>query len=199
MNEEVSDKTVNLAVQVLKPTLRNVAGALRKGVEQYKNTIRIQKVAKQNAKTNKPPKKGKQTVKELVGQGQGVSSIPIGDTGLKDFKKIANKYGVDFAIVKDKTGKNPKYTVFFKAKDADAITSVLNELSAKQMKRQKKKVKAKTRAKTKAKTKTKGKTKSQSKIKAKTRPSLLQKLRALKDKVASIPRKQKEKKKELDR
>ena len=38
--------------------------------------------------------KGKQSVKELIGQGQGVSSMDIGDSGIKDFKKIANKYGI---------------------------------------------------------------------------------------------------------
>ncbi len=74
---------------------------------------------------------GKQSVKELIGQGQGVSSMEIGDSGLGDFKRIANKYGVDFAIVKDKTGEGAKYTVFFKARDADAITSVLKEYAAK--------------------------------------------------------------------
>lgn len=191
MNEEVSDKTVNLAVQVVKLSLGKIVGALREWKVQHKNNKRTRKAAKQQAKANKLSKKGKQTVKELIGQGQGASSLPIGDTGLKDFKKIANKYGVDFAIVKDKTGKNPKYTVFFKAKDADAITAVLKEYSAKQVKKQKKKTKTKTKVKTKNKTK--------SKTKSKSRPSILQKLKALKAKVASTPHKQKEKKKELDR
>ena len=70
---------------------------------------------------------GKQSVKELVGQGQGVSSMDIGDSGIRDFKKIANKYGVDFAIVKDKDVDPPKYTVFFKARDADALQLIVDE------------------------------------------------------------------------
>ena len=112
-------------------------------------------------------------VKELVGQGQGVSSMEIGDSGIRDFKKIANKYGVDFAIVKDKDVDPPKYTVFFKARDADAITQVLKEYAAKQTKRKK--------------------------AAEKERPSILQKLKKFKEKVASMPRKDKEKRKEMER
>ena len=117
--------------------------------------------------------KGKQSVKELIGQGQGVSSMDIGDSGIKDFKKIANKYGVDFAIVKDKDVEPPRYTVFFKAKDADAITQILKEYAVKQTK---KKEKA-----------------------AEKKPSILQKLKKFKEKVAAMPRKDKEKRKEQER
>ena len=117
--------------------------------------------------------KGKQSVKELIGQGQGVSSMDIGESGIKDFKKIANKYGVDFAIVKDKDVEPPRYTVFFKAKDADAITQILKEYAAKQTK---KKEKA-----------------------AEKKPSILQKLKKFKEKVAAMPRKDKEKRKEQER
>ena len=116
---------------------------------------------------------GKQSVTELVGQGQGVSSMEIGDSGIRDFKKIANKYGVDFAIVKDKDVDPPKYTVFFKARDADAITQVLKEYAAKQTKCKK--------------------------AAEKERPSILQKLKKFKEKVASMPRKDKEKRKEMER
>ncbi len=116
--------------------------------------------------------KGKQSVKKLIGQGQGVSSMDIGDSGIKDFKKIANKYGVDFAIVKDKEADPPRYTVFFKAKDADAITQILKEYAAKQTKK-------KERA-------------------AKEKPSILQKLKKFKEKVASMPRKNKERRKERE-
>ena len=117
--------------------------------------------------------KGKQSVKELIGQGQGVSSMDIGDSGIKDFKKIANKYGVDFAIVKDKNADPPLYTVFFKAKDADAIKQILKEYAAKQMKKKEKATEKK--------------------------PSILQKLKKFKEKVASMPRKDKERRKEQER
>lgn len=167
MEEEVSKKTVNLAWQTTKLSVRGIY----KYVKAYLEQIEKDKVKRKAAKNT--PIKGKQTVKQLVGQGQGVSSMEIGDSGIRDFKRIANKYGVDFAITKDKTVDPPKYTVFFKAKDADAITSVLKEYAAKQTKRKK--------------------------SMEKDRPSILQKLKKFKELVANLPHKAKEKIKEPER
>ena len=167
MQEEVENKTVNLAIRSSKVT----AQVLYKGLKAFANHQK-QKAAKKAA-TKDEPIKGEQSVKELIGQGQGVSSLPIGDEGVKDFKKICNKYGVDFAVVEDKTVEPPLYTVFFKAKDADAITQVLKEYSANQVK---KKQKAATK-----------------------KPSILDKLKKFKEIVAKTPRKDKEKKKEQTR
>lgn len=166
MQEEVENKSVRLAIQTGKVTLRTLLRGLRAW---YRHHERKKDVARMAGDTVK----GKQSVKELIGQGQGVSSMEVGDSGIKDFKKIANKYGVDFAIVKDKDTDPPKYTVFFKARDADAITQVLKEYTAKQTKK-------KERA-------------------EKERPSILKKLKAFKEKVAAMPRKHKEKRKEQER
>ena len=51
------------------------------------------------------------------------------------FERIARRYGVDFAVTKDKSVQPPRYTIFFKAKDADALTSVHKAYSAKIMKK----------------------------------------------------------------
>lgn len=80
---------------------------------------------------------GKQSVKDLIGQNQGVSNIDIARTDLKGFEGIARKYGIDYAIRKDKSVDPPKYLVFFKARDADAMTAAFNEYSAKTMNREK--------------------------------------------------------------
>jgi len=77
--------------------------------------------------------KGKQTVKQLVGQGAGVTNIEISDKNIKDFESIARKYGVDFAVKKDSTEQPPKWLVFFKGRDTDAITAAFKEYSAKHM------------------------------------------------------------------
>ena len=79
---------------------------------------------------------GKQSVKELVGQNQGVSNIEVSEKNIKSFDRIARKYGVDYAIKKDKTGDIPKYLVFFKARDADALTAAFTEYTAKTIKRE---------------------------------------------------------------
>ena len=161
MQEEVENKTVNLAIKTAKVSVR----VLYKGLKAFMNHQKKKAVQKDS------PLIGEQSVKELIGQGQGVSSMPIGDSGVKDFKKICNKYGVNFAIVRDKVADPPQYTVFFKAKDADAITNVLKEYATKQMRKQQKK----------------------------QRPSILEKLKKFKDIVAKTPKKEKERRKEQER
>jgi archaellin len=81
---------------------------------------------------------GKQTVKELIGQNAGVSNIEINDSNIKSFERVARKYGVDYALKKDLSGDKPKYLVFFKARDADALTAAFSEYTAKVLKKDKK-------------------------------------------------------------
>ena len=164
MQEEVENKSVRLAVTTTKLSLRAVIKGLSIYVRHRKN-VKAKKAAKKDAKPI-----GKQTVKELIGQNQGISSMPIGDTGLGDFQKIAKKYGVDFAVVKDKSAQPTKYTIFFKARDAEAITQVLQEYSVKQLQKQ-----------------------------SQDRPSVLKALKKFKEIVANMPKRAKEKRKEQER
>ena len=122
MQEEVEQRTVTLAVSTTKMTARVLKDAIVKYLAYRKGKMR-------EAATVKPC--GKQSVKQLVGQNQGVSNIEITDKNIKDFERIARKYGVDFALKKDKTGEIPKYLVFFKARDGDALTSAFKEYTAK--------------------------------------------------------------------
>ena len=77
--------------------------------------------------------KGKQTVKQLVGQGHGVTNIEISNKNIKSFESIARKYGVDFAVKKDIAEHPPKWLVFFKGRDTDALTAAFKEYSNKYM------------------------------------------------------------------
>ncbi len=127
MQEEIVQRTENLAVNTTKLSARVLLKAIRWYLAHRKNK-KLEKEAIANQ-----PKHGKQTVKELIGQDAGVSTIDVAQTGLKDFQKVARKYGVDFAIVKDKTVDPPKYTVFFKSRDADALQRVVQEYSAREL------------------------------------------------------------------
>lgn len=129
VDREIANKSVNIAIKMLKPELDQLMKGLREAVQAPV------KAAGKAAVNKIHPTTGKQSVKTLIRQGQGVSSIPLADEGLKDFQKIAKKYGVDFAVVKDKEASPPVYTVFFKAKDTDAITRILQDYSAKQVKK----------------------------------------------------------------
>lgn len=121
MQEEVEQRTVTLAVSTTKMTANVLKQAISKYLAYRKEKVRAGPV--------KPC--GKQSVKQLVGQNQGVSNIEITDKNIKDFERIARKYGVDFALKKDKAGEIPKYLVFFKARDADALTAAFKEYTAK--------------------------------------------------------------------
>ena len=128
MQEEIVQRTENLAVNTTKLSARVLLKAIRWYLAHRKNK-KLEKEALANQ-----PKHGKQTVKELIGQDAGVSTIDVAKTGLKDFQKVARKYGVDYAVKKVK-GQN-KYLVFFKARDADAITGALTEFADKKQRQQ---------------------------------------------------------------
>ena len=133
MQEEVENRSVNLAITTTKLTARAICSGIRKYV-QHRGKVKSRKAADKAAK-KAAPIRGKQTVKQLIGQNQGVSSVDITKSGIKDFERIARRYGVDFAVTKDKSVQPPRYTIFFKAKDADALTSVHKAYSAKIMKK----------------------------------------------------------------
>lgn len=162
MQEEVENRTVNLAISTTKLTGRTILNAYRLW-KSHHNAAKAKNAAEM-AKEDATPH-GKQTIQELIGQNQGVSSIDIQNTNIRDFEKIANKYGVDYAITRDKSVTPPKYMVFFKARDA--LTAAFAEYS-------------------------------NQRLKAKDKPSVLKQLNKLKELVASIPSKVRNKSQERD-
>ena len=121
MQEEVENRTVTLTISGAKLTGRTLKWAIR----QFLNHHSKSQAKKAQAAAITP--RGKQSVAELVGQNQGVQNIEISDKNIKDFDRVARKYGVDYAVKKDKTLSPPKYMVFFKARDADALTAAFEE------------------------------------------------------------------------
>ena len=71
-------------------------------------------------------------------QGQSVSNIEITDGNIKSFQRVARKYSVNYALKKDTSGEIPKYLVFFKARDADALTAAFQEYAVREIRREKK-------------------------------------------------------------
>lgn len=123
MQEEIENRTVNLAISTTKLTARGIIRLAAKGLAYIKRKSR--EAALKNEKPD-----GRQTIQQLIGQNQGVTNIDISQTDLKGFEEYARKYGVDYAITKDKSVFPPKYLVFFKARDADAMTAAFNAYSA---------------------------------------------------------------------
>ena len=128
MQEEVQNKTVTLAINTSKLTARELKQALEKFLAYQKN----RHTGKANTKDVIP--RGKQTVKQLTAQNQGMTNIEITDKNIRTFDRVARKYGVDYAVKKDKTVEPPKYYVFFKAKDTDALTAAFKDYTRKSVK-----------------------------------------------------------------
>ena len=122
MQDEVRDKSVALVIRMGKNGGKLTADLLKWAIRQYQRHAN-------------EPQHGKQSVKSLVGQGDGVQNIEITDKNIKSFERVARKYGVDFALKKDPA--QGRYLVFFKARDADALNAAFAEYTAKTLNRQK--------------------------------------------------------------
>lgn len=127
MQDEVREKSVAFVIRVGKTGGKLTASMLKYAMEQY---------LKQQRNPRAPH--GKQSVKSLVKQGAGVQNIEITDKNIRSFQSVARKYGVDYALKKDTSSQPPRYLVFFKARDTDALTAAFREFSGKQLKRSKK-------------------------------------------------------------
>lgn len=131
MQEEVENRTLTLVVSGTKFTGRLFKAAISK----YMAHRREKRLEKQRSRDSPVTPKGKQTVKQLIGQNQGVSNIEINDPSIRDFERVARKYGVDYAVKKDRSASPPKYLIFFKARDADALTAAFTEYTGKKVKK----------------------------------------------------------------
>ena len=111
---------------------------------------------------------GKMSVKQLIQKDEGATCVDISKTELRDFQKVAKRYGVDFAVVQHKKADPPMCTIFFKARDQDAITDVIRHYTEKKLMKAQK-------------------------------PSLSEKIKEMKEKLANVPKKVMNKAKEISR
>ena len=118
VQEEVEQKTFNIVVSTTKLTARTILNAGRTALQQYQSKLLADKSS------------GKQSVRMLLRQNRGVSSVEIDKTNIRGFERYAKKYGIDYAIRKDNSEVPPRYLVFFKAPDAEAFHSAFKEYSA---------------------------------------------------------------------
>ena len=92
MQEEIENKSVTLIINTSKLTARTLATAFMKFLRYSKGKIKEHHDVKPQ---------GKQTVKELIAQNQGVEKTELADKAeVRTFDHIAKQYGVDYAIKK---------------------------------------------------------------------------------------------------
>ena len=105
MQEEIEHKTVNFAISTTKLTARTLLRGMQFLLRQY----------------DKHASQGKQSMKRLMQQNRGVT---------KDFDRYAKRYHIDYAIQKDLSTTPPRYMIYFKAQDTDALSAAFKEYSA---------------------------------------------------------------------
>lgn len=117
MQEELERKSISVTVQAAKLTGRvmraAVAAALRK-IEKERTT----------------PKVGRNSLRRLTAQTPDAHKIEVEDR-IRSFERYAKKYKVRYHVEKDITVSPPKWTVYFKASQADAIETAFKKYTQK--------------------------------------------------------------------
>lgn len=119
LHEEVNREEMQLGAKVANLTVAEIRKAIEKLLAELK----------QQGKQKIPTvMHGKQSLKELAAQNAGLSSLELKDPNLRQLNREMKRCGIDFSPVK--TGKG-EYLLFFKGRDADAMTHAFNQYTKK--------------------------------------------------------------------
>lgn len=146
MQDEVSECVVALCInggkiseRILKESIRETLAEMDRRDRQREDQKQRKRDAAQRMKAEKRQKKerakyrGKQSMKKLRQQGCSLSSIEVTDGNIRSFEKCARRYRVDYCLKKDRGASPPRYYVFFKAGDVDAMTAAFKEYAGSRM------------------------------------------------------------------
>lgn len=121
MQEDIEQRTISVTVQASKLTgrvLKAAIAAVLQRMEQERNT----------------PKVGRNSMKRLTARDPGANTIEV--TGrIRSFERYARKHQVRYHIEKEVGTDPPKWTVYFKANQADALTAAFKEYTRKDLAR----------------------------------------------------------------
>jgi hypothetical protein len=121
MQEDIEHRSVAITVQAGKLTGRvlkkAIAAALRK-MGEYRRT----------------PQVGQNSMKRLVGKDGKADSIEVAGR-IRSFERVARKHGVRYRIMKQKGTEPPRWTVYFRGNQADAVTAAFKDYTRKELAR----------------------------------------------------------------
>lgn len=123
MQEEINHKSIALTTRTTKLT----GVALLKMIQAYQRHAKEQKMLNGNQAI------GKQSLKNLAKKGDSINTLDMNDKDIRMFNRVMKKYGVDYAVTKNKSTDPPTYTIFFKAKDADVLEDAFTKFTQKVM------------------------------------------------------------------
>jgi len=114
LQDQINERTLSLSVKSAKITGQLLAKMMQAFLK----------------KAREPTyKKGKQSLKSLAKQGASLTNVTIDGDNIGSFNRIARKYNVDFSLKRDNSIIPPRWHVFFKAKDNQALESAFKEFS----------------------------------------------------------------------
>lgn len=123
MQDEVNEKVVGLCIKATHMSSDVLKAAIRKYLYEHRQNKQMRRMRR--AEPSVPS--GKQSLNDLLKQGAELTNIPITEKNIKDFDRVARKYGIDYSLKKDRSKNPPEYLVFFKARDADVMTAAFKE------------------------------------------------------------------------
>ncbi len=144
MQEEINHKTITVYIRGAKVTAQTLKAALRailRAREKHKQNVQRREAAYQEEDV--AVNRGKQSLRDLQTEGSELSNIEITDENIKSFERYARKYGIDYALKKDKAAEPPRYFVFFRARDVKTMEAAFKEYSEYATKEKKPSVKKK--------------------------------------------------------
>ncbi len=121
MQEDIEQRTISITVQSAKISsrvLRSAIAAAMHKIEQERST----------------PKVGRNSMKRLSGRDGGTNTIEVSGR-IQSFERYARKYQVRYHIEKELGTKPTKWTVYFKANQADALMAAFKEYTKKDLAR----------------------------------------------------------------
>ena len=121
MQEELERKSVAITVKAAKLTGRVMKAAI---------AALLRKIEKERT----TPKVGRNSMKRLSGRDGGSNAIEVPGR-IRSFERYARRHQVRYHIEKDISTTPPKWTVYFKANQADALTAAFKEYTRKDLMR----------------------------------------------------------------
>ena len=143
MQEEINHKTITVYIKGAKVTTNSLKAALcavLRAREKHKQSVQRREAAYQE---DVAVNRGKQSLRDLQDEGSELSNIEITDENIKSFERYARKYGIDYALKKDKAADPPRYYVFFRARDVKTMEAAFKEYTEYTTKEKKPSVKKK--------------------------------------------------------
>ena len=121
MQEEIDQRTVSITVQAAKLSGRVLKAAM---------TAALHKMQQQRHSV----KPDRNSLKRLTQGDGGLNTIEVSGR-LRSFERYARKYQVRYHIEKEVGSKPPRWTVYFKANQADALTEAFKAYTNKDLTR----------------------------------------------------------------